>query len=319
MLKQNSRVQYAVLLPSSERRFTVEIRNLNTFVSICELGSFTKAAKALGYSQSTVSFQIKQLENELNCSLFDRINHTISLTERGRELLALAQQITKLTYEFNQNINAERPPDGRLHIVTPDSVCQDMMCANYIDFHSRYPDISLRFTTADTVEMFGMLERNEADLMLTLDNRRYKNGYVIVKEERVATHFVTGAGSPYATDLPLTLKDISDKPFLLTERGVSYRRAFDEELAKRAAEINPVLELGRTDVIVEMLSRGVGISYLPDFVTKEGVAEGRLKLLNVTDVNIEIWKQLIHHKNKWISRSLRALMDYIMEHEFHGA
>ena len=69
----------------------MEIRNLITFVQVAELNSFTKAAKALGYSQSTVSFQIKQLETELNCMLFERINHTISLTEKGREVLAYAQ------------------------------------------------------------------------------------------------------------------------------------------------------------------------------------------------------------------------------------
>ena len=65
----------------------MEIRNLMTFVHVAELNSFTKAARALDYSQSTVSFQIKQLEDELGCLLFERINHTISLTERGRELL----------------------------------------------------------------------------------------------------------------------------------------------------------------------------------------------------------------------------------------
>ena len=56
----------------------MEIRNLITFVHVAELNNFTKAAKLLGYSQSTVSFQIKQLEDELNCLLFERINHTIS-------------------------------------------------------------------------------------------------------------------------------------------------------------------------------------------------------------------------------------------------
>ena len=61
----------------------MEIRNLITFVQVAELNSFTGAAKALDYSQSTVSFQIKQLENELGCLLFERINHTLNLTGKG--------------------------------------------------------------------------------------------------------------------------------------------------------------------------------------------------------------------------------------------
>ena len=83
----------------------MEIRNLITFVYVAELNSFTKAAKALDYSQSTVSFQIKQLENELDCLLFERINHKISLTDKGEGLLAFARKIRYLTDEFNQMLS----------------------------------------------------------------------------------------------------------------------------------------------------------------------------------------------------------------------
>lgn len=65
----------------------MELRNLITFIHVAELGSFTKAAEQLGYSQPSVSFQIKQLEEELGCLLFERINHTISLTEHGLKLV----------------------------------------------------------------------------------------------------------------------------------------------------------------------------------------------------------------------------------------
>ena len=66
----------------------MEIRNLMTFIRVAELCNFTRAAEALGYTQSTVSFQIKQLEDELGCLLFERINHTLLLTDKGRELSA---------------------------------------------------------------------------------------------------------------------------------------------------------------------------------------------------------------------------------------
>ena len=62
----------------------MEIRNLITFIQVAELNSFTNAASQLGYSQSTVSFQIKALEEELDCLLFERINHTITLTSIGK-------------------------------------------------------------------------------------------------------------------------------------------------------------------------------------------------------------------------------------------
>jgi len=62
------------------------------------------AAEKLGYSQSTVSFQIKQLEAELGCLLFERINHTITLTDRGHKLVSYAHQVRTLTDEFRNNL-----------------------------------------------------------------------------------------------------------------------------------------------------------------------------------------------------------------------
>ena len=94
--------------------YKVELRNLNTFIQVAELGSFTKAAEKLGYSQSTVSFQIKQLEDELNCLLFERINHTITLTERGQELVLYAHQISALTDEFKESLKEEKEFNGNI-------------------------------------------------------------------------------------------------------------------------------------------------------------------------------------------------------------
>ena len=294
----------------------MELRNLISFIQVAELNSFTRAARALGYSQSTVSFQIKQLEDELGCLLFERVNHTITLTEKGAELLAFAHRISTMTEEFNQNISTADEPSARIHILAPDSVCEDMMLANYMSFNKEHPAISLKFTSVDTLEMFRMLDRNEADLMLTLDRHIYKRDYVIAKEEPVRMNFVTGKGSKYDTGMPMTLEELSEFPFLLTEKNAGYRRSLDAALAERSLEILPVLEMDRTDVITEMLARGAGVSFLPEFVTRRGVKEGRLVYIDVPEVQFDIWKQLIYHKNKWLSRALISLIEFIKKHEF---
>ena len=65
-----------------------------------------------------------------------------------------------------------------------------------------------------------------------------------------------------------------------------------------------------------MVAQSNMISYLPDFITRDMVKKGKLCYLNVTDFNAEIWKQLIYHKNKWMSKSLKAIIDYISKNEF---
>lgn len=294
----------------------MELRNLITFIHVAELGSFTKAAEQLGYSQSTISFQIKQLEEELGCLLFERINHTITLTERGRELVSYAHQIRTLTDEFKESLTKEEDLDGHIHVVTPDSVCEEMIYAHYMDFHRKYPNISIKFTNADTSVMFDMLDHNEADAIITLDSHSYRKDYVIAKEELLSMHFVASSSSELANVKNLQMKDIINEPFILTESGQGYRRVFDKELAKKSLHINPVLEIGRTDIITHIITQSNMISYLPDFVTKRFIDSGELCYLDVVDMNIDIWKQLIYHKNKWMSKSLRTFMEYIKKYEF---
>ena len=294
----------------------MELRNLITFIHVAELGSFTKTAEQLDYSQSTVSFQIKQLEDELGCLLFERINHTITLTERGKELVSYAHQIRALTEEFKENLEEEKKCSGHIHIVSPDSWCDAMITRNYIEFRNLYPDISVKFTTADTSVMFEMLDHNEADVIITLDSHSYNKDYVIAKEEPVPMHFVANPKSRFAKKKNLSVKDIINEPFILTEYGQGYRRVFDKELAKKSLEITPILEIGRTDMITSLIAKDDMYSFLPDFVTKEMVDSGKLCYLDVYDMNIDIWKQLIYHKNKWLSKSLKTLLNYITEKDF---
>ena len=81
----------------------MEIRNLESFIQVAELGSFTKAAENLGYTQSSVSTQIRQLENELGIPLFERINHRVRLTEKGKEILNLTHELFRTAEAIKKN------------------------------------------------------------------------------------------------------------------------------------------------------------------------------------------------------------------------
>lgn len=294
----------------------MEIKNLITFLRVAELNNFTKAAQELDYSQSTVSFQIKQLETELGCQLFERINHSLRLTAEGSELVSYAKEVCRLTDEYHQHRTEEAPVSGDLHVVVPDSLCEAMLLEHYGDFFRRYPGIRLRFSTADTATMFHMLDRNEADVMLTLDSHMYQTNYVIAREKRMPTHFFAGADSPLSREAQLTIADVVRHPMVLTERGMGYRRVLDEALAQRSIAVQPVLEIGRTDIITRILEQGNSVSFLPDFVTREEVAAGKLVQLDVVDFEAHIWQQMIYHRNKWISRALDTFLRYAGEHEF---
>ncbi len=290
----------------------MDLKNIRTFIYVAELANFTKAAELLGFSQSTVSFQIKQLENELNVKLFERINHTVKLTEQGRGFLKYAHEMDKLTQEMAVQLREEKEITGHIRVAMADSLCV-LFGERLEQFWLRNPKISLKVVAAGTEEMIRLLNHNEVDLVFTLDNHIYDTEYHILREEKINTHFVAAFSFPLADGRPISIYDIIKYPFLLTEKGMSYRRLMDERLAALSLEVHSVFETGNTEVICRLVEQGAGCSFLPDYVTEAGVKQGRLVRLLVEDFQIDVWKQLICHRDKWISPQMEAVMEYCVE------
>ena len=302
----------------------MELKNLDTFIQVAELSSFTKAADKLGYSQSTVSFQIKQLETELNAQLFERINHTVSITERGKEVLRYAHQISKLTRDMESTTTSGHELSGLIRIAMADSLCSWLMKETFHDFHQEFPGITLKIIAASTEEMFRLLNQNEVDLVYTLDNHIYDKNYVIQSEEKMQAHFVASTkflqdlhftlGASTAIENPqLTAENLARLPFILTEKRMSYRRLMDERMASMSLEISPLLEIGNTDLICNLIEQNMGLSFLPDYVTEKAVSEGKMVRLQMDNFEIDIWKQLLYHKDKWVSPQMQIVMDYLSQ------
>ena len=237
----------------------MDIRSLNTFIHVAELGSFSRAGERLGYSQPTVSIQIKQLEESLGFRLFDRIGHTIRLTDQGRLVLALAQEICRLSQQMSHT--QEAPKRTVIRLATADSLCVPLMAHTLPYLRQQHPDIAIELTTAGTNDLFRLLDQNEADLVCTLDSHIYNTNYIIAAEHRIGLHFVVGANHPLARQNALTIADLTRQDMLLTERGMSYRRLLDEWLAKHNVELKPVLETGRADLLCQLVEQGMGMSF----------------------------------------------------------
>lgn len=289
----------------------MDLRSLNTFIQVAESGSFTRAGEKLGYSQPTISVQIKQLESELGIKLFDRIGHTIRLTDKGRDVLLHAQRICHMCQEMALESSQHKEPQGDIRLAMADSLCSPLLSRSFARFRERYPHISLKVMTAGTGEMFRLLDHNDVDLVCTLDSHIYDTNYVIANEEQVGVHFVVSSSHPLAGRIGLTVEDLLCQPFLLTEKGMSYRRLMDEQLARSCMEINPVLETGQADLICKLVSENTGLSFLPDYVTEDMVRSRKLVRLKVPDLQVVVWKQLLYRREKWLSAPMRAMIDHM--------
>ena len=289
----------------------MDLRALSIFIEVAELGSFTRAGEKLGYSQPTISFQIKQLEKEIGAQLFDRIGHTVTLTDAGRDALGYAQQICHTSQEMLLGSQHRREPAGTLRLGMADSLCEPLIVEHFAQFREAYPKVCLHITTLDTSALLDALDHNDVDMICTMDDHVYDTNYVIADEEEIGVHFVASPRHPLAALPSVALEQLLDQPFLLTEKGMSYRRLMDEQLARNSLEISPVLETGQADLICKLVGENMGLSFLPDYVTESKVRAGRLKRLNVPQLQVVVWKQLLYRREKWLSAPMRAMIDHI--------
>ena len=289
----------------------MDFRSLSVFVEAAELGSFTRAGQKLGYSQPTVSFQIRQLEQELGVQLFDRIGHTVLLTDEGRHALQYAQQILRTRQEMVQGPSRSREPAGTVRLATADSLCSPLVALHFARFRRQYPQVSIQVRTAGTPELYELLDHNEADVLCTLDRRNYDTAYVTASEEKIPVHFVVAADHPLAGEQEVPMERLLQEPFLLTEKDMSYCRMLHERLARESLELHPVLESGNADLLCQLVEQNLGVSFLPDFVTERSVRAGKLRRLEAADLQIDLWKQVVYRREKWVSLPLQAVLGHL--------
>ena len=291
----------------------MEIKNLESFRMVAELHSFTKAADTLGFTQSTVSFQIRQLEEELGVPLFERSNRSVSLTNEGRRLLPIAHDILRLSAEAGHIGGSGDVPSGLVRLGIAESLACWQMREKFASFHSRYPSVNLQLITGSTEDTFLRLQRNEVDIIYTLDRKTADKRYIVELEAPVNMHFVARRDHPLAQKTGITAEELLESDLLLTEKDMSYRALLDEALASRGGESEPIMETGDTHLICELLRQGVGVSCLPDFVVEADISQGTFVVLDVPDISLSVWRQLLYNRNKWLSPEMRCVIELLKE------
>lgn len=283
---------------------------LKTFVAVCEHSGFTAAADKLGYTQSTVSSQIKQLENELDTVLFDRFYHKISLTADGNVVLQYARRILESHEKMLADLQTPENIKGNIRLAMSSSVCNRFFKEDFLRFRKSFPNIHLVVFESGTEQMFDMLRKNEVDLIFTLDSHIYDSEFVICAENEEAVHFIASTKHPLVQKKEISLNEICCEDFVLTESDMSYRKLLNNELATKSLQIHPVLEIGNPLQICSLIKDSKMISFLPDFITEDYHRAGQIKHLQIADFDISVWTQLLIHKNKWRSPALNAFIDF---------
>jgi DNA-binding transcriptional LysR family regulator len=287
----------------------MELRQLKTFRTIATLHSFNQAAKVLDYAQSTVSEQIKALENDLNVRLFKRAGRQVALTEAGEVLLQYAQKMLDIEEEIRSEVGDREEVHGSLSIRIPETVSIYYLPSLLKKFHQLFPKVGFSFNNCSYFSLQEELRSGIINLAFLITDTFQTADLEIERLLSLPLVMVTYPDHPLTSKQNVSFNDIKKETILVPTADCSYIMMLEKTLTQEKVRLENVLQFNSIEAIKKCVTVGTGLTVLPEIATQEEIAKGSLVVLPWAGGPIYANLLMIWQKNKWLSPILQAFMD----------
>ena len=258
----------------------MDLRRLRTFVAIVELGTVSRAALHLRISQSALSRQISDLEQEFRVRLFDRVGRRLVLTAVGEELLGDCRSVLGQVDLLGERVELLRRGDsGVLKVAAPPQTIESILSTFLPRYAERFPNVHVKLTEALGPDQSAMLERGEVHVGIRHD--QYASRHLVSRA--LPPDEVLAACNPSLQLGHAGMIDIgrlaSSYPLLLLESGYSVRRMFNAACRLAGVEPNILLESRAPHTLLALAEAGHGVAIIPSLLRTDRYA---LRIVRVT-------------------------------------
>ncbi len=195
----------------------MELRQLKTFRTVADNLSFTKTAEQLFMAQSSVSAQIRALEETLEVKLFDRIGRRVLLTDPGRKLYEYARRMEDMTQEIRSEVTGSEYARGSLTIRIPETLATAYMPGVVQCFHEKNPGVKLIFINCSDLQLSKELNSGRIDLAFLMTEAIHLKDVNIHMLKTENLILVSSPAHPLAGQEQVRLQDLDGKTLLLSK------------------------------------------------------------------------------------------------------
>jgi len=291
----------------------MDLDQLHTFLEIVRLKSFSKAAQSCFRTQPAVSAQVRQLEQELNTSLFERLGTKIALTAAGRIFADYAEQILELRRRAQNSINElERVPRGELVIAATEATCIHVLPGVFSEYKKRFPNVQMLVDRSYGPRVVEAIVDNQADFGFTQIPVKEKR-LQVVKIHADEIKMIVPLDHPLAKRTSVLPSDLVGHPLLLPKSGATKARltAWIEPVEE---EMRISMELDSTEMIKRFALAGLGIGFVAGAHCREEVAAGRLVAISLGPDPMLRQIGLIYRKDKALSKAALGFIEVTLSH-----
>jgi DNA-binding transcriptional LysR family regulator len=289
----------------------VTLRQLRVFIAVAEALHFTRAADSLGMSQSAVSTQVRELEENLGLRLFDRHTRMLRLTQAGGEILPLARKaVADLDAVVGSSAQLKTLGRGRVSIAVASVQAALVMPRLIRDFCIGNPGVKVALHDVAQDEVLEMVRAGEVDFGLgTASGSRHDLGTRSLWSETFVA--ILPPGHPFSKKRELTWKDLKDAPIIGPRPDNPVREQLDFALAREGVSLMRHYEVSLPLTIVGMVEGGLGIGVMTTSMARVVKALG----LTMKDIARPVVKRevsLVFHPDRSLSPAAQSFRDMLV-------
>ncbi len=292
----------------------MDFRQLQAFVAVALLKSFSKAADQLYVTQPTISGQMQSLEQELGTVLIERTSRSLRLTSAGevffpyaKEILNLKEKATSSVEEHKGNIR------GKLEIAAS-TIPQTYLLPSLMgEFHQLHQEVEYHSLGHDSAEVIDQILNGRLDFGFVGYRQESKFlEYVKIYEDELA---IIGPKSMGIVNKELNFDDIAQQKWILREKGSGTRDAFEEILGDNGVcsdNLSIVACLESNEAIKQWVRQGMGISIMSKAAIKDELAHGDLITLKIGGISLKRDIYFVYHRNRTMSPLAETFKQFVL-------
>lgn len=287
------------------------LRQLEVFLATAHSENVSRAAASLAMSQSAASGALRELEQQFDVQLFDRIGKRLQLSEFGRQLRPAAEDLLARARAFEQSLSGEEV-SGRLQVGATLTIGNYLAVPMIADFRQRYPGADVALTVANTAAIAEGVANFELDIGLVegefvhpdLQSQHWQGDELTV---------FAAPGHPFVGRSALGDRDLLQLDWIVRESGSGTRQTFDRAMHGLLPDLRIVLELQHTEAIKRAVEAGLGVGCLSRISLVEAFARGSLVPLRVPGRDFTRELYIVLHRHKYHTAGLRHWLQLCRE------
>lgn len=288
----------------------MDFDQLTTFLEVVKLGNFSRAGDKVFRSQSAVSAQIRQLEQEYGTKLLDRSGKRVSLTPAGEVLFEYANRLLALRGEsMRAVVDQDRTPRGVLAIGANEATCLYVLPETFGEYRRRYSDVQISIYRNFSHKILERLQDGLIDVGIV--TMPVKAPSLVVKRifhDRLM--LMTGPDHPLARMDVVPVEAMVDFPIILPKAGHT-RKTMDKLLRPFQGQFRVAMELPSIAMIKAFVASGMGISLISETFARKECRAGDLRLISLSDADLTRELALVYHQDRTLPRSAVAFIEMV--------